>query len=325
MAEDEAKLARALKQVREELNRATKDKQAENKRRDRKQSFFARFVPFRKVDGGRASGKHVPAPAQQKQKSQLDIEMVSWTRAVAGYTKWLVVVGAVAAGIAYFTLNAIQGQLGEMQATGRQTDDLIKATKQAADAATQAATSTIALERPRFFVLVKVGASVSKEGPFDSVASPPLHFTITNMGRAPGILRSMYARCYLQRGKLPDLPIVDPSQMRFAQSAVAAGLTTPDYPCEFEQPFSKQDWLDVAANTAIPIYTAVLVYEGPLDFTYIDTVSYRIDPFNGGLIYPLGLKNYTDDQTQSGRISKGAIPTIPNILWTTTKTPSSGK
>ena len=155
MAGESPELAKALKQVREELNRAAKDQQAENRRRKRKQPFFDRFFSRREVDGGRTSSKYIPSPTQQNQKSQLDIEMVRWTRAVASYTRWLVIVGAVAAGITYFTLKAIQGQLTEMASTGRQTDELIKATKQAAEAARQSADSTIALERPYLFVLVK--------------------------------------------------------------------------------------------------------------------------------------------------------------------------
>lgn len=221
-------------------------------------------------------------------------------------------------------LETMRDQLEQLKNAGKQTNLLIEANKKSADAAlksadaaTQTATSTIALERPYFFVLVKIDGAISKDGPFDSVATPSLRYTITNMGRAPGVLRSIYVRCYLQREKLPDRPVIDPNQLRMAQSAVAAGLTSPDYPCQFEQPFSKQDWLDVAANRAIPIYTAVLVYEGSLDFTYIDTVSYRIDPFNGGLIYPLGIENYTNEQASSGRISKGATPTLPNIIWKT--------
>src|ERR1700733_1467056 len=164
MAGKDPELAKALQQVREELNRAAKDKQAENKRRQRKQPFFDRFLVRREVNSGRLASKYAPAPARHDQKSQVDMEMVRWTRAVASYTKWLVIVGAVAACVAFFTLEAIQGQLTEMQSTGRQTDDLIKATKQAADAAKQSAETAVALERPSFFVLVKVGSTVPKDG-----------------------------------------------------------------------------------------------------------------------------------------------------------------
>jgi hypothetical protein len=242
--------------------------------------------------------------------------MVRWTRAVASYTKWLFIVGAVAAGVAFFTLKAIQGQLTEMQSTGVQTDALIKATKQAADTAKQSADSTVAPERPTFFVLVKVEGVIPKGGPFESVATPTLSYTIANLGRVPGILRTAYVRCHLQREKFPDLPIVDTSKFHFAQNAIAGGTTGTGYPpCEFEQPFSKQDWLDIANSKAIPVYTAILIYEGPLDHTYVDTVSYKIDPFNGGTIYPLGLQNYTNEQTSQGRVSKGATLSLPNIIW----------
>jgi len=136
------------------------------------------------------------------------------------------------------------------------------------------------------------------------------------MGRVPGILRTIYIRCYLQRGKFPDHPFVDTSQLRLAQNAIAAGLTGTGYsPCRFEEPFSKQDWLDILNNKAIPVYTALLIYEGPLDYTYVDTVSYRIDPFDGGGVYPLGIQNYTNEQTSQGRVSKGAAVDLPNIIW----------
>ena len=203
-----------------------------------------------------------------------------------------------------------------MQSTGRQTDDLIKATKQAADAAKQSAETTVALERPSFFVLVKVDGTAPKDRPFDSVATPTLSYTITNMGRVPGLLRTVYVRCYLQREKFPDRPIVDTSQMHMTQNAIAAGLTGPGYPpCQFDEPFSKQDWLDIANSKAVPVYTAILIYEGPLDYTYVDTVSYRVDPFVGGAIYPLGMQNYTNEQASQGRVSKGAALNLPNVIW----------
>jgi hypothetical protein len=220
-------------------------------------------------------------------------------------------------------LETLRGQLNQLRESGKQTDQLIEANKKlteaalkSADAARQSADSTIALERPTLFVLVKVDAPAPKEGPFDSVKTPTLHYTITNMGRVPGILRTMYVRCYLQRETFPDLPVVDTSKLRFAQNAIAAGTTGTEYPpCEFEQPFSKQDWLDVAAGKAIPVYTAILIYEGSLEYTYVDTVSYRVDLFSGGAIYPLGLQNYTNEQASPGRISKGATVNLANILW----------
>jgi hypothetical protein len=222
-------------------------------------------------------------------------------------------------------------QLIEMKGTGAQTDQIIEANKKlaeaaikSADAARQSADSTVALERPTFFVLVKVEGAVPKEGPFDSVATPSLSYTVTNLGRVPGILRTAYVRCYLQREKFPERPIVDTSQLHLAQNAIAAGLTGTGYPpCQFEKPFSKQDWLDIANSKAIPVYAAILIYEGPLDYTYVDTVSYRIDPFNGGGTYPLGIQHYTNEQTSTGRVSKGASLDLPNIIWKPETPPQS--
>jgi hypothetical protein len=220
-------------------------------------------------------------------------------------------------------LQTLRGQLDQFRESGRQTDILIETNKKlaesalkSADAARQSADSTIALERPTFFVLVKVDGSVPKEGPFDTIKTPTLHYTITNLGRVPGILRTAYIRCYLQREKFPDRPVVDTSQMHPAQNAIAAGMTGTEYPpCEFEQPFSKQDWLDMAAGRAVAVYTAILIYEGSLDYTYVDTVSYRVDLFGGGGIYPLGLQNYTNEQASPGRVSKGSDLNIPNVIW----------
>jgi hypothetical protein len=163
--------------------------------------------------------------------------------------------------------------------------------------------------------LVKIEGKVSKEGPFDAVAAPSVRFTITNLGRVPGILRMLYTRCYLQREKFPERPVINGEAFRPAQNAIAAGMTGSDYPiCEFEKSFSKQDWTDIIANRAIPVFTAILMYEGPLDYTYVDMVSYRIDLFEGNT-YPLGIANYTNDQLSPGRISKGVGLTIPNIIW----------
>lgn len=164
---DDPELAEALKRVREELHRAAEDKQAQDKRRYRKQPFLARFLWRREVDGGRSPGQYIAGPAQQGKKSQLDIEMVRWTRAVASYTKWLVIVGAIAAAVAYFTLRAIQGQLDAMDADQR---PWIKVEK------------IEPLSYPKFQGMEFGGLEFAKP---DFVGFLPLHIEIKNVGHSP--------------------------------------------------------------------------------------------------------------------------------------------
>lgn len=220
---------------------------------------------------------------------------------IATYTRWLAVFTAllVAATVALF----VSGERN------------VKVAEAAADAAKRSADAVASLERPYFFNLPKIEGKVSKEGPFDAVTPPIVHYTVHNIGRAPGILRSSYASCYVQRGPFPDQPIIDASKIRMAQIAIAAGVRSDDLPpCKFEQPITKQDWLDIVAGTAIPVLTTVMIYEGPLDYTYVDTTSFRLDLFEGA-VYPLGLGNYSTDQTTPGRISKGTTVTIANVKF----------
>jgi hypothetical protein len=56
---------------------------------------------------------------EQDQKRKLDADMVLWTRAVARYTKALVIVGAIGATIALGTLWVIKGQLDAQEADQR--------------------------------------------------------------------------------------------------------------------------------------------------------------------------------------------------------------
>lgn len=119
MPRDDQQLVKALRQVRKELYRASNDKQAEYRRRQRDQFFLYRFFRRRNVDGSSSPSDYSGGRREQDQKTQLDLEMVRWTRAVANYTNWLFLVGVVAAVVAFFTLKAIQGQLAEMQAEQR--------------------------------------------------------------------------------------------------------------------------------------------------------------------------------------------------------------
>ena len=56
------------------------------------------------------------------------------------------------------------------------------------------------------------------------------------------------------------------------------------------------------------------MYEGALDYTYAYTATYVANLFEGNS-YAVGNTNYNADHSERGRITKGASPTIPNIIW----------
>jgi 16S rRNA G527 N7-methylase RsmG len=100
-----------------------------------------------------------------------------------------------------------------------------------------------------------------------------------------------------------------------AQNAIVTNAPPLDLPtCTFEEPLTKNDWLDVSSGKAVPVFIAIAIYEGSLDYTYVDTTSYRIDLF-GGLAYPLGLNNYSHERAAPGRVSRGVTLDIANIKF----------
>jgi hypothetical protein len=190
MAAENPELAKALKKVRKELHRAAEDKQAEDKRYQRKQPFFSRFLWRREVYDSRHSGEYIPSQTQQDHKGELDIEMVRWTRAVASYTKWLVIVGAVAAGVAYFqwrelrnTDHSIASQLGIMQ---RQTNLMEREQLPRLGIVDP-------VQGPQF--TLNLGQSV----PFGTKGRIGWNFNYTNSGRAEA--RNLILKVYMRLGE----------------------------------------------------------------------------------------------------------------------------
>jgi hypothetical protein len=244
-------------------------------------------------------------PAQKNDKTLWD----SWfPDSISVYTLFLVVFTGVLAFAGIIQLNALDRAEKIALASS-------KAAKDSADAAKQSADAVASIERPYFFILAKV-PQIPKDGPFKDVATPKVAYQIVNLGRVPGILRILYVRCFLQpAGPLPEKPAVDPKRFRQAQNPIAAGLTSTDYPpCDFDVPFTEQDWHDIAAGSKVPIFMAIAVYEGAFDYTYAYTATYAANLFEGHS-YAIGDANYNTDNSERGRITKGATASIPNIIW----------
>ncbi len=157
---------------------------------------------------------------------------------------------------------------------------------------------------------------MSKDGPFDAAVTPKMSYQITNLGRVPGILRLLYVRCFLQtKGDMPDRPVVSAKNFRPALNPIGASLTATEYPpCEFDTSFTEQDWKDIASGQKIPVFMAIAMYDGALDYTYIYTATYRVDVFCGR-IYAIGNANYNYDHTERGRFINSPSITIPNVIW----------
>jgi hypothetical protein len=113
MEDDRGRLLKALQRIREEYARATE----RQKINDESHRDGNRFVFRHRID--RKPYKYSAQHSLQDQKTTLDADMVLWTRAVAKYTKWLVIVGTIGAVVAFGTLWAIKGQLDEMRAEQR--------------------------------------------------------------------------------------------------------------------------------------------------------------------------------------------------------------
>jgi hypothetical protein len=217
-----------------------------------------------------------------------------------------------AAGILTFGAALIQAYIFSDQLRAMRSTD--GATHIAAEAAKQSADAVASIERPYFFILAKIPHVATKEGPFNDIATPKLTYQIINLGRVPGILRVLYVRCFLQAGPFPEKPVIDGNRFRTAQSPIAAGLTSSDYPCDFDAPFTEQDWRDIAAGKKTPIFMAVAMYESALDYTYASTATYAANLFEGQS-YAVGNANYNADNGERGRITKGLTASIPNIIW----------
>ena len=170
MSADSKRLLRALKNIREDFARTAKRQKADYERQCGGGFFLFRFFR-RKVSTHNEAYRFVSYQDEENQKSKLDAEMVRWTRAVARYTKALVIVGVLGTAVATGTLWAIKGQLEEMKSAGKQTDAMIEASKKQADAAsTQAEIAHDNQERQlRAYLLVNIGDT--EESPSGAVSA----------------------------------------------------------------------------------------------------------------------------------------------------------
>jgi hypothetical protein len=112
--ETDGRLAAAIQKIRDDEARASKGQKA-NSIKDNHLSY----IPAEDFDIHGGVDRSRPNQQQKSNSDKLDADLVQWTKAVAKYTKWLVIVGFVGAIIALGTLCAIHGQLDEMQAEQR--------------------------------------------------------------------------------------------------------------------------------------------------------------------------------------------------------------
>jgi hypothetical protein len=117
MKDDKGRLLKALQKIRQEYARAA-ERQQTNDKRGRDDNRFV-FSFRRKIDVNSNPYRYTSQQRGQDQTNKLDADMVLWTRAVAKYTKWLVIVGTVGAAVALGTLWAIKGQWDQMRAEQR--------------------------------------------------------------------------------------------------------------------------------------------------------------------------------------------------------------
>jgi hypothetical protein len=172
--------------------------------------------------------------------------------------------------------------------------------KSAAEAAKQSVDVTIALERPYLFAAE--ATLVQPNGPKDP--RPHITYSITNLGRVPGVIRMIYAEAVL-RGTDPLDPVATYRKDKFtyAQTPPGGGYkTAPNtlLPVSFDEAGSEQDYIDVKDGRKIILFKVLLVYSGPLDFTYYSAIAYRIDIATGAN-YPVGGYAYNYEKTEKGR------------------------
>jgi hypothetical protein len=192
-------------------------------------------------------------------------------------------------------------------AAGRQAEASVKQ----ADAAKQSADAILNLERPYLFAIPRPTQNVQKE----SADSPPdfeINTNITDLGRVPAVLLSIYRQCMVS-GDLPNEARYYRRYMRGALSAIGAGLTLtmPDS-CKVDPPLSAADWVDLRANKKVIVQIIFVIYEGALDFTYVYGAAHTIDPFTGRA-FSIRSGSYNYERSYQGRISGGAAVPLPTL------------
>jgi hypothetical protein len=214
----------------------------------------------------------------------------------------------------YFLYSATSGLFKETAELRRIADEQrvdlsrsIAAVEKSAEAAKQSADGTIALERPYLFV---VGAKfVTPNGASDP--RPYITYSIINLGRAPGIIRISYAEAVI-RETLDTIATYRRDKFATAQSPIGGGHTIPPthlLPVSFDEAISERDYSDARDGKKMVLLKVLLLYSGPLEFTYYSAVAYRID-INTGNSYPVGGATYNYEKTEKGR----AIVVSPIII-----------
>jgi hypothetical protein len=232
--------------------------------------------------------------------------------AISVFTFWLAI-STVGLGIIAII------QLGFLNRQETIIADMATAAKNSADAAKQSADTVVNVERPYIFVAAKPVSVVPKDGP--DQPAPKISYSVTNMRRVPAVIRLLYAQCTLIETLSPK-QTVDRSKFRTALTAIGGGLTNLNWPvCEFEKPFTAEDWVGLRSGKKIAIFEAAFVYEGALDFTYVTSLAYRIDLFTGDA-FAIGGSPYNYDESERGRFSKTDKMTFSKMIFSQ-PTPSS--
>jgi hypothetical protein len=166
MSADRDRLLSALKNIREEFARSAK-------RQQRHYEHHQNGGLFRRI--GRRIGiygepnRPVSYQGEQDQKRKLDADMVLWTRAVARYTKALVMVGAIGAAATIGTAWIIKGQLDAQEAD----------------------------QRPWIKVEVDLAAGALLRGEGGGALTLPLDIQVKNVGKSPAFKIRAIVRGFL--------------------------------------------------------------------------------------------------------------------------------
>jgi hypothetical protein len=224
-------------------------------------------------------------------------------RALSVVTIGLVFLTVIFTGLSWC---AFRDQLEEMQRAYGPIKESADAAKKAAEAAKLSADATIALERPYFFI---TGKFIQNKG--DNDPNPQIQYTITNIGRVPGIARMIYTDCFIT-GALDKIPVYKKGKFRTAQSAISGNNSLADFPPTICENITAEDYAAVKAKTKGFVFQALVMYEGALDFTYAIASTYSID-ITANHFFAVGGPAYNYDTSEKGR-PNGNPPPLPKII-----------
>ena len=100
-----------------------------------------------------------------------------------------------------------------------------------------------------------------------------------------------------------QFPIATYRKGKFTDMHITLGggyNTVPALPVFFDDVISEQDYIDARSGKKMVLFKVLLIYSGPLDFTYYSAVAYSID-INTGVNYPAGGHAYNYEKTEKGR------------------------